>query len=86
MTGRMALHWAADYGQTEVIEYLISKGAKVNLPDKHGITPLLAAVWEGHLEAVGLLVRKGADKGVKTPDGQKLLEIAETPEMKALLG
>ena len=31
MNGRMALHWAADYGQTEVIEYLISKGAKVNV-------------------------------------------------------
>ena len=28
------------------------------LPDKHGITPLLAAVWEGHLDAVRVLISK----------------------------
>lgn len=27
-------------------------------PDKHGISPLLAAVWENHLEAVKLLLSK----------------------------
>lgn len=27
----MALHFAADYGQRDVIEYLISKGADVNV-------------------------------------------------------
>ena len=29
--GRTPLHYAADYGQAEVIEYLISKGADVNV-------------------------------------------------------
>jgi ankyrin repeat protein len=29
--GRPALHYASDYGQKEVIEYLISKGADVNV-------------------------------------------------------
>ena len=27
----MAIHYAADYGQLEVIEYLVSKGADINV-------------------------------------------------------
>merc|ERR1711881_788683 len=46
--GRLPLHYASDYGQLEVIKYLCSKGANLNAEDKHGISPLLAAVWEGH--------------------------------------
>ena len=29
----MAIHYAADYGQLEVIEYLVSKGADINVCD-----------------------------------------------------
>ena len=29
--GRPAIHYASDYGQKEVIEYLITKGADVNV-------------------------------------------------------
>ena len=31
LNGRMAIHYAADYGQLEVIEYLVSKGADMNV-------------------------------------------------------
>lgn len=31
MNGRNPLHFAADYGQLEVLKYLISKGANVNV-------------------------------------------------------
>ncbi|OQR66847.1 myotrophin-like [Tropilaelaps mercedesae] len=54
--------------------------------DKYGITPVLAAIWEGHTESVDLLLSGGAsitDK--KTPDGQSYLEAAEKPEIRALL-
>ena len=30
------------------MEYLLSKGADVDSKDSYGITPLLAAVYEGH--------------------------------------
>ena len=30
----------------------------VQVPDKHGITPLLAAIYEGHTECVKLLLAK----------------------------
>ena len=32
--GRYPLHFAADYGQLEVLKYLISKGADVNVSCK----------------------------------------------------
>ena len=41
------LHQAASFGHSLVVEYLISNGADVNTKDKHGITPLLAAIFEG---------------------------------------
>ena len=31
LNGRNALHYAADYGQTDVVTYLCSKGANVNV-------------------------------------------------------
>jgi len=33
--GRNGLHFAADYGQKDVIVFLLSKGAKVNVSSCH---------------------------------------------------
>ncbi|XP_046862319.1 myotrophin-like [Xenia sp. Carnegie-2017] len=85
MNGRNPLHFAADYGQLEVLKYLISKGANVNLPDKHGITPLLAAIYEEHLSCVKLLLSKGAKSDGKTPSGESYKDSAESQEIKDLL-
>nr|CAJ77471.1 myotrophin [Lubomirskia baikalensis] len=83
--GRDAIHYAADYGQSEVLRYLLSKGANVNAPDKHGITAMLAAFWESHVECVKVLVSKGAAKIGNSPDGKTYLECAESEEIKTLL-
>uniref|UniRef100_A0A8C6TNC9 Myotrophin n=1 Tax=Neogobius melanostomus TaxID=47308 RepID=A0A8C6TNC9_9GOBI len=85
LEGRMPLHVAADFGQVEVVEYLISKGANVNAPDKHGITPLLSACYENHASCVKILLEKGADKECKGPDGLSAFEAAESDAVKALL-
>ncbi|KAM8739646.1 myotrophin [Acanthopagrus latus] len=83
--GRMPLHYASDYGQTDVVEFLISKGANVNAVDKHGLTPLMSACYENHISCVKVLLEKGADKDRKGPDGCRLFEVAESEAMKALL-
>jgi len=83
--GRPPILYAADYGQLEVIEYLIAEGADVNACDKHGISPLLAAIWEGHTDCVKLLLQKGASKTGKTPDGTDYMEAAEKEEIRVLL-
>ncbi|XP_067855239.1 myotrophin [Heptranchias perlo] len=85
LAGRKAIHFAADCGQLEVLEFLIHIGAEINAPDVHGFTALLSAIYEGHLECVKLLVSKGADKTAKSPEGMSYLEVAESPEMRELL-
>ena len=34
----------------------VIQGAKVDATDKHGITPVLAAIWEGHTACVQYLL------------------------------
>ncbi|XP_022187213.1 myotrophin [Nilaparvata lugens] len=83
--GRPPLHYAADYGQDHVIQYLIQKGADVNIKDKHGISVLLAAIWEGHTNCVKTLLDKGACKDGVAPDGTSYLDAADKDEIKKLL-
>lgn len=83
--GRRPIHYAADYGQKEIIEYLIQLGANVNSLDKHGISALLAAIWEGHIECCRLLISKGAKIDGRTPDGMSYIDAAENAEIKSLL-
>jgi len=83
--GRQLIHCAADYGQALVLEYLLSAGANVNALDKHGITPLMNAVFEGHTACVKILLEKGADKSLKAPSGESIAESAEKDEIKQLL-
>jgi len=83
--GRSPLHYASDYGQAEVVEYLIRSGADVNACDKHGISALLAAIWEGHVECVKLLLASGASRTGTTPDGTTYIQAAEKEEIRNLL-
>ncbi|XP_063876295.1 myotrophin-like isoform X2 [Scylla paramamosain] len=83
--GRPPLCLASDYGQLEIIKYLLEKGANVESTDKHGITALLAAIWEGHTQCVKVLLEAGANKNGTAPDGTSYLDAAEKDEIKALL-
>ena len=44
---RTYLHWASNKGNVEIMEYLITKGAKLNIQDSHGTTPLFFAAASG---------------------------------------
>lgn len=84
-SGRYPLCYAADYGQTDVIEFLAQRGADVNASDKYGISPLLAAIYEGHTESVRMLLKKGASKTGKSPDGRTYIDCADNDDIKQLL-
>ncbi|KAN0076427.1 ankyrin repeat-containing domain protein [Elaphomyces granulatus] len=72
--GRSAISWAAGNGFDVVVELLIKgigrrlkgiklpirKKAKVDSVDRYGRTPLVYAVWNGHVAAVKRLVEAGA--------------------------
>jgi len=57
---RMALHFAALYGQLDIVAALVKKGANVNEKDAAGKTPLDYANQYGHEEVAKLLKSSGA--------------------------
>ena len=63
--GCTPLHWAADFGHTEVAELLITAGAEVNATVTEGpwkgYTPLHFAVSERSLETVKVLIEAGTE-------------------------
>lgn len=54
------LHVAAGFGRTNLVSYLIGKGADVNALDKSGQTPLHNACCHGHLTVSRKLIDAGA--------------------------
>lgn len=71
------LYNAAFYcDNAEIAKLLLSKGAKVNIQDSKGNTPLHAAALTGNLEVAKLLLSHGADPHVKNKSGQTPLQCA----------
>jgi ankyrin repeat protein len=59
------LNLASYEGKTDIVKYLLEKGADVGTKDKEGSTPLQNAAAKGHFEIVKLLVEKGSDVNYK---------------------
>jgi ankyrin repeat protein len=83
---RNYLHWAAIKGNTEVMQYLLSKGAKTDNEDSHGTVPMLFAAGGGqqNTKVYELLIAGGANlKKSVNGDGANalLVSIANDPEM-----
>jgi ankyrin repeat protein len=63
-------------GFSEVVRFLIEKGADVNAFDKNGYTPLISAAMYGLLDSVQTLIEKGADVNARNNDGVRALTYA----------
>jgi hypothetical protein len=55
---RLALVWAAKYGQTAVVQFLLDRGVPVTAMDD--MTPLHWAAARGHMSVIELLLARGA--------------------------
>jgi hypothetical protein len=66
--GMTALHCAAVWGHTEIVEYLVSQGANATARDVDGMTPLMDACMEGRLGAARVLVPHVGVEGLQEQD------------------
>jgi len=67
---------AVGYGNTEMVELLLDRGADIEAVDRYGQTPLHWAVQSKSDRGVRVLVEHGADTGTTRPDGCNALQIA----------
>lgn len=70
------LHWAATHGAMNLIEPLVSAGARVNARGAIGWTPLHCAAYAGHPLTCERLVQLGSRMGAQTPRGETPMHLA----------
>ena len=74
--GRTYIFWAASRGNVELMEYLISKGAKVDIEDSHGysVANFAAVAGQQNTKVYDLCLQNGADlKKQLTAEGANAL-------------
>ncbi|PRP85010.1 ankyrin repeat-containing protein [Planoprotostelium fungivorum] len=74
-TGSTALHVASLKGRRQVIEYLVGRGANVNVQNLRGVTPLYY-LGQGHYTALAIfLICNGARLDIKCQRGWTVLDV-----------
>lgn len=76
INGNTALHIAIDNGHSDIIQFLLEKGANVNAKKTTGYAPLHMAVYSGQLDLIKDLIAKNADIQAVTNEGNTALHIA----------
>lgn len=68
---RTPLHWAAAFGNAEIVKLLLDHNADVNARDEYGATPLHASSEDpdASLRVAQILVSRGADVNAKNTHG-----------------
>ena len=70
------LHAAAENGEIEIIEFLVSQGCLVDSRSKEGLTPLMMAALYDEPSAFQMLLQNSADPSLKDNDGVSPLHYA----------
>lgn len=79
------LHYAAFYGRTEIVSYLIEHGADIEARANENKTPLHYAASLDHIETIHCLVDKGADINSQDINGLTPAQYARDPVVIELL-
>ncbi len=74
--GMSALHWAIHHNELKLAQALIGKGARTEVKNRYGVTPLFLACQNGDHELVELLLFAGANPNAALPNGETALMTA----------
>lgn len=86
--GNTPLSEAACYGEFELVEFFLSRGAHPDSRNELGRTPIWRACYNGHFEVVKLLLENGADKSIASNTGDapgKQLRQTKKPILRDLI-
>jgi len=82
--GTTALHWAAYYGNAELVIQLLRAEANVDTRNDYGSSPMSEVATVGNLEILKLLLDAGADAESPNFEGQTaLMAVARTGNVEA---
>lgn len=76
--GMTALHYAAFWNDTELIQTLVKYGAYVNAQTTNGQTPLYWASNNGNFDSVNTLLKLNADPNIRSAIGYSPLGRAQS--------
>lgn len=76
LAGHTALHYAAAFGNNQLIPVLFERGISINETKVTGDTSLALAVRHNQVNTMKLLMEKSADISVRNEQGQSILHIA----------
>lgn len=76
-SGWTALHYAVFSESTDLVEWLLKKGSKIDARAPNGHTALMLAAKQGKLAQVKLLVDADADMDLEDFDGKSALALAK---------
>ena len=71
-----ALHWAVHRDNGEAADLLIKAGAKIDIANREGVTPLAMASLYGSAAMVDRLLSAGANAKQRGPNGETMLMFA----------
>ncbi len=82
--GTTALHWAAYYGNAELVKGLLRAEADPATHNDYGSSPMMEAATVGNTELIKLLLDAGVDAESANPEGQTaLMAVARTGNLDA---
>ncbi|KAH9518692.1 hypothetical protein Btru_005995 [Bulinus truncatus] len=84
-TGRTALHVAAAYGHSELVQLLLENGADINAKDNLQCSPIFSAIDGSHKQVAHLLIEWGCDVHIKNLKGFSPFDAAKSIEFQIFL-